>query len=291
MIDTITYLDSRSVDYYTTGKNIAPGWVGLQCPNPNCGDRSTHFGIHIATGNFSCFRCGIKGNAVKLITLLEHCSYGEAKAIASEFEAPGSYQKERTHAPLVELPKSAKKPLPNLHRRYLEKRNFDSDLLTEKYDLYGCELGKDYQFRLIIPVYQKKRIVTFTARAVVENADLRYKNCPVEKSVLSIKDCLYNIDSVKDTAIVVEGVFDAWRIGDSACATFGTKVTPTQISLLTRCKNVFVMFDATAIKEAEQLANQLAGIVDHVEIITITAKDPAEMSEKEINYLRRNLLS
>lgn len=291
MIDTITYLDSRSVDYSITGKNIAPGWVGMQCINPNCGDRSTHFGIHIATGNFSCFRCGIKGNAIKLITMLEHCSYGEAKEIASGFEKPGTYQRERSLASLLELPKSARKPLPKIHQEYLANRNFDPFLLTEKYDLYGCDVGKDYQFRLIIPVYQKKRIVTFTARAVVDNAALRYKNCPIEKSVMSIKDCLYNIDSVKDTAIVVEGVFDAWRVGDSACATFGTKVTTAQINLLSHCKNVFVMFDAAAINEAEHLANNLSGIVDHVEVIKITAKDPAEMTEKEIKYLRRNILS
>lgn len=287
MFDVISYLDSRGVDYATSGKNIAPGWAGMRCTQ--CLDSSNHFGVNIATGSFSCFRCGAKGNVIKLITIIDDCSYQQARTLADKFQTGDIQRKEQTRAITQALPKFAKKPLPEIHRKYLENRGFDADLLTAKYDLYGCEHGSNYQYRIIIPVYQRKRLVTFTARAVIETAALRYKNCPVPESVVSIKECLYNLDNVKESAIVVEGVFDAWRVGDGACATLGTQITQEQIRLLSQFKNVFIMLDSEAVNEAEKLSYALASIVNHVEIIHISAKDPCEMSDTDIRALKKDL--
>lgn len=287
MFDVISYLDSRGIDYVTSGKNVAPGWVGMKCMH--CNDQSNHFGVNIATGSFSCFRCGVKGNVIKLITVIDDCSYPQARSLADEFQTGDIRKKETARVTTLALPKFVKKPLPKSHRKYLENRGFDPDLLTEKYDLYGCEQGGKFQFRIIIPVYQQQNLVTYTARAIVDNAALRYKNCPVQESLTSIKDCLYGIDNANKSVVVVEGVFDAWRIGDGACATFGTKVTSEQIRLLSQFKNVFIMMDSEAVNEAEKLSCSLTGIVDHVEIIHISVKDPCEMSDADVRSLKKDL--
>lgn len=285
--DVLTWLEDKDIEYATAGKNISAGWVGLKCPA--CHDMTNHLGINIASGNFSCFRCGIRGNPIKLVMMMENCDYQTARYTIDDYPltAPIKHT-ERVTSVTVELPAKAKKPLPRIHQEYLENRNFDPELLTQKYDLYGVELAKEYQYRLIIPVYFKKQIVTFTARAVVE-ADMKYKTCPIEKSIVSIKDTLYNVDRMKDTVVLVEGIFDAWRIGDSACATFGTKVTSVQINLLKKCKNVFILFDSDAKKHAENIAKNLSGLVDHVEIITLTEGDPADLSDKDAMHLRKML--
>lgn len=285
--DVVGYLEDKDIEYATAGKNISAGWVGLKCPA--CHDMTNHLGINIATGNFSCFRCGVRGNPIKLVMLLENCGYQTARTTLDDYPLTAPIKAtERVTSLTVELPAKAKKPLPKIHQEYLQNRNYDPDLLTQKYDLYGVELAKDYKYRLIIPIYFKKQIVTFTARAVVE-ADMKYKTCPIEKSIVTIKDTLYNVDRMKDTVVLVEGIFDAWRIGDSACATFGTKVTSSQINLLRKCKNVFILFDSDAQKHAENVAKNLAGLVDHVEIITLTEGDPADLSEKDAAHLRKNL--
>ena len=49
------------------------------------------------------------------------------------------------------------------------------------------------------------------------------------------------------------------------------------------------MLDAEAVNEAERLSNSLASIVNHVEIIHISAKDPCEMSDTDIRALKKDL--
>lgn len=290
MFEVIEYLESRGIDYTTAGNNVSSGWVGIKCVNPFCGDKSNHLGINLATGNTSCFKCSeMNGSIIKLIKIVDDCSTSEAYEIKKQFDSDRIFLPEKKRrVQSVILPKHAKHPLPERHRQYLEGRNFDPDLLTEKYELYGCELGKDYQYRIIIPVFLNRKIVSFTGRAIIEAA-VRYKNNPKEKSILAVKETLYNFDTVEESIVLVEGPFDAWRIGDSCCASFGTKVTSDQISMMRKCKNVFIMFDREAKEEAEQLSYNLSGIVDHVEIITIDEKDPAEMKESDVKHLRKEL--
>lgn len=289
MLDVILYLESKGIDYTTSGKNVSPGWVGIRCINPLCSDLSNHLGINISSGNYKCYKCGTKGTALKFISMVEGCDYPKAHNILKAFDNDKPFLPEEIkRAASVLLPKSAKKPLPLKHQEYLESRNFDPYLLTEKYDLYGCEIDAKYSHRLIIPVYHNQKLVTFIARAVIA-AEVKYKALKDELSILTTKETLYNFDTVKDTAVVVEGAFDVFRIGDCACGTLGSVFSPIQVVMLSKCKNVFIMLDPDASDLSQKLADNLSGIVDHVEIITIDVKDPAEMSEQDVRSLRKEL--
>jgi len=135
------------------------------------------------------------------------------------------------------------------------------------------------------------RTVSFTARDVTNSQEPRYKNMPNEDSIVPIKQCLYNIDNAENTLVIVEGIFDAWRIGNGAVATLGTKFTMPQIKLILdkKPKSVFVLFDKGALKEANKLASLLAPHISHTEILEIDVKDPAELSGKEVKMLRREI--
>ena len=108
----------------------------------------------------------------------------------------------------------------------------------------------------IVAPYLDRRLITLVGRDITDQSDKRYKALAVSKSVSTVKGTLYNIDSVKDSVIIVEGVFDCWRIGDACVATFGTKVTHEQILMLRGFRRAFVLFDADAVHAAERIVRK-----------------------------------
>jgi len=71
----------------------------------------------------------------------------------------------------------------------------------------------------------------------------------------------------------------------------GTEFTSAQIALIARKqpRNAFVLFDRTAIGPAKKIAYSLNSICSTVEIISIDKKDPAELTEKEVEEIRKQL--
>ena len=288
--DLVRFLDDKSIPYYTEGKNVSAGWIGIQCPF--CGDSSNHLGIHEYSKSFSCFRCGETGGLLKLIRKLLNCSHNAAESLVRAYQDINSLQ---TAPPLkqtsdsITLPTGLKQPLPEMHRKYLEKRNYDPSQIEKMYGVGGCGFVGDFKFRLIIPVYQQYELVSFLGRDITGRADLRYKAAPISKSKIPLKHTLYNIDMVKDEAVVVEGVMDAWRIGRGAVATYGTKYTKEQLCLLNGLKRVFVMLDSDAEMQANKLAHDIAPFVRSVEILKLSKGDPGDLSESEVYDLRKDL--
>ena len=58
---------------------------------------------------------------------------------------------------------------------------------------------------------------------------------------------------------MVEGIFDVWKIGPGAVATFGIEVSSSQVRLLSKFEEVFVLFDnePQALKNARKLRDDL----------------------------------
>lgn len=291
--DLFCYLEDRGIEYTTSGKNVSQNWIGIKCLW--CDDGSNHLGINIHNKVVSCFKCGASGNLPRLIQEIDQCDLGKAYQTIHKYQ-DSSYQyldhHERKPSSSVQLPKGCIKYFPGIFRNYFQERSFDLDELAKRYDLYACYLSSDvkFKYRVIIPVYQNYELVTYIGRDVTHSAQVKYQNCPVEKSILPIKDCLYNIDSVRDKAIVVEGVTDVWRLGDGAIATFGTKFTRAQIAKLAGLDKVFVLFDSDAKEEAEKLATEVSGVVRQIEVVLLDQGDPAELSQEQALKLKKNLM-
>jgi len=287
--DVLSYLQSRHIPYKTSGKNISAGWVGINCLF--CIDGSNHLGINLTAKTFSCFRCGETGNAIKLIQTIEGIS-----SVKAAFEVMEQYNGEiftpkKTHyrSKLI-FPIGTSKNFYANQMSFLEKRRFDPDSAIKKFDLYSVGPIGDFKHRLIFPIYINNRVVAYVGRDVTGQAEIPYKNSPEELSIKPVKSCLYNIDSVyRNTAIIVEGIFDAWRLGDGAIATFGTQYTHEQIRLLKGMKRIFVMYDADASEQANKLAHDASAIVPNVEILTLSEGDPDNLSERDVFALRKDL--
>jgi DNA primase len=294
--DVENYLRKKGITYSQRGKNVSEGWIGTRCLW--CDDKTNHLGINLLSKTINCFRCPAKGTIIKYIMKMENCNVQRAFSIVTE----------NTHRNIAEIDRSlnvqalprsnaslklsqyAKKELPPMHRNWLIDRNFDPDFIFKKYDLWSCGHLGEYKFRLIVPVSLNRQIVTFVARDVSNKASPPYKNYPEKDSILTTKETLYNFDSVKGTAIVVEGVTDVWRIGDGAVATLGDKWTKQQAAMLRDLSRVFILFDAEedAQKNAEALAIDLAPFTE-VHTLELESGDPAELSKEDAKELRKQI--
>lgn len=283
--DVRKYLDSRRIHYQTSGKNISPGWIGMNCLF--CVDPSNHLGVNLSLNKINCWLCNTSSTVIKLIMKVDNCNYKKAKEIIQQFSSRSVLIDDKdqnlpTHT--VDIPGERK--LHNQHQEYLENRNFDSNYIFEKYKLRCCGPTGKYKLRIIIPYITNRRIVTYSARDITNLAFSKYLLCPNSLSIIPAHSCLYNIDNSKDTVVVVEGVTDVWRIGKGCVSITGIKYTPRQVNLLNQFKRVFILLDKGAEDMANRLAAQLVSVY-HTEIITLNDGDPADLTGKDVVSLRK----
>lgn len=297
--DLKALLDQYGVSYKDKGKNVSKGWINLEiCPF--CGDSSHHCGIDLSTGGFHCWVCDGRGFVTNLLKQMEVFEGLNIRQIIKDFSGDFPYLQDELanlatqnvkKRVFCEMPKGILEDLPLPHRKYLQDRNFDPDFLIKKYKLQAVyNIGDErFRWRIIAPIFLNGKRVSFVGASIVrEKGVVKYLNCPTEDSIVSAKDCFYNYDSVKDIAVIVEGITDVWRMGDSFIATLGKGVNSERIKLLKEKnpKKVFVLYDADAIKDAHKMANQICGIFDKVEVLELDKGDPADLTNNEVSELR-----
>ena len=299
MIDPISYFESRRIDYHLAGeKNVSRGWVNIQCPFPYCGDPSWHCGINLESEMYNCFHCRKKGHISELIAHLENCSISQARSLLNSLFYPSNPNQARLSTPTLypcinklKIPLNLSNSFPNSYLDSLIDKGFDPDFLIQKYQLKALPNFGQYKFGIFIPYFFKQQMVTFMAR----NITGQYKKCRNEDSIIPVNQTMYNIDSVKDRILIVEGPTDVWNIGDGAVATSTINYTMEQVILLNKkvyegVKAIFIMYDAEefAIAKAKELASRLS--CEHVEVLELSSpSDPGNMTQGEVRHLRKQL--
>lgn len=295
-MDIKQFLQDNNIRYWERGKNVSQGYIGLQCPFPGCDDSSNHLGIRLKDLKVNCWKCG-PHSLTKLIQLLINVSYIDAKAIAGNFD---HYQvEERLPAEKLIYPPYFSKVFPLVHRRYLRNRKFVPRELIEKYNLRACyRLGK-YNYRIIIPIYQDRRLVSWTARDVTGIAEQKYKAATIEESLINPHNLIFNLDSVKPgkDAFCVEGPFDVFRLGDGAFCFLGVKINASRLRQIALKKiRKFIIFfdnDLTGKNAAKYIANTVAPLVGEVLIVKFKYNkkkiDPAKITPAQVTKLKIDL--
>ena len=298
-------LDDYDVEYWTEGKNVSKGWINVQCPF--CDDESNHLGLSVTDLTASCWKCG-KKNIINVIKTVCDISYKEAKGLFDNLESSEiEYRKTKSDGLRIDtkvfennfvmIPEGATKILPKLHRDYLRKRRFNYRLIQRKYKIQAVYTTGDYSFRIIIPIYKNNQLVSFTSRDVTKYADLRYRHASQEECILRPKDLIYGYDDIEKggDAILVEGVFDKWRLGKKAICGFGTHLSGKQIVELNsmRLRNLFIFYDQDpgGQSSAKLASKMLAPLVRSIEIIKIPKfkGDPADLSKEKAELIMRSL--
>jgi DNA primase len=273
------------------------GWLQMACPFCYKGDGK--FGLGWSGKVFHCFRCG-KLDRLDVVSVLLGKSLPQTMQVLFQYEGrmeplPDHFnelQRKPANTATIKMPHGTT-DMSGQQRKYLKSRNFDPLLLEKKWCLKGTGPTGPFAHRIIIPIFQEEKFVCYQGRDTTGKASAKYKSCPDEKAIIPIKNCLYGIDNVSGTSVVVtEGPTKVWRLGDGSVATFGAVATDAQIKQLTKFKQIFVLFDEdeTGVKNAESLARKLTILGTKSAIITVGTKDVAELSDDDAATLMNDLL-
>jgi len=288
-LNIMALLGDIGVPFWTSGKNISDGWISVSCPM--CGEESNHGAFAPDGFGYSCFICG--KHSVKKV-LAEYTSWQEATTLIKEYSSalysPDTHIKER--ASVVEWPPPNAVPMPSAHAKYLFDRGFDPKQMREQYGMECCWYSGPMKYRIVIPVYQNGRLVSYVGRDITGKSSLKYKNLSETKSVLPVKETIFNLDSIHETAIICEGPFDAIRFGAHGVCVWGLQYTSIQTKLLaSRLKRAVIAFDSERI--ARERAMELGADLDwqgvQVDILSIDAADPGELSKEEAESIKQKL--
>ena len=300
MIDFIRLLK----DYNIPHIQEVDGWINVNCPlGHSNGKRGFKGGFNLAGSYYHCWAC--QGSSIEIvISELLHLSLYETRKVLEEYSIEGSIRqklnKKESKAKKIILPGV---PIENkgMAYLYLNRRHFDPNMVMDIYKCLDGTIVGNYSFRIIIPIYYKKQLVSFQARSIYskkkcdELGILRYKNYPIELSIVNPKHILYNLDNcLENWIVVVEGVFDCWRLGPkNVSATMGTSMSNEQLTLLaSRFKKVIFLFDneKPAQDRAREYAEQLSALGIETEIFNPEFEhDPGDYDSEEELIVRKEL--
>jgi len=301
VFNIVSYLRDHRIDFEGPDHG---GWVNVQCPfcrsaqtgsNPN----KKYLGFNLPKDFLNCWRCG-PHSVEDYIMAVERCEYHIACQRSQEYNdelawvaTPVQKQAQGLSGKL-DWP-AGTLPMQDVHRRYLISRGFDPEHLEIRYGLMGTVNAGDYAGRIMIPIFVNGIMCSYQGRTMTKGVEPRYKACRRELELIDHRELLYDLDNAHgDTVMVVEGVTDAWRLGNGAVATFGTSLSRTspQIILLQRFKKVFVIFDAEpkAQTKAKWLRDQLSVLGIWAINVRLKSGDPGDMTQEQAKELRKGLL-
>ena len=285
-------LDDINIRYSGSGKNVSSDWLGVTCPF--CNDRSNHCGIHRDSKNFSCWMCGEKGSLPKLIKRILNAEWKSVFDLIQK-HSTGIVKRSyiESNGKTVTIPKHLSQQLsPNLNK-YLEQRKFDPEYIKQQFYILDGGLTGFFKFRVVLPVYINNELISMIGRDYTGLMEERYKALPGSKSLLPLRDCLYNLDKIQDKGILVEGPLDTWHIPDYGIGLMGLKLSPIKIYHIYRkkLKKLFVCLDKDQGRRAEKCALLFSSFIPEVKILFLeTGKDIPEINKQELIELKKLMI-
>lgn len=282
-------------------KHNRPGWVNVECPFCSGEHAGYHLGFNEDGKYFYCWRCGGKLIIPTLATLLD-ISKAKAQQLAKEYriyrptEASKAVKVHTTRLP-HRLPTDTV-PLQQNHRRYLERRGFEPDYLVREWGIMGtgpaAKLDKTmYRHRILAPIHWQGRRVSFQTRDITDRQSMKYLACPQQREIIDHQHIVYCREDrgLTDVGVIVEGIFDVWRMGPQAVGTFGIDYTRHQLRVLSKLfRRSYIIFDndPQARLQAQKLAGELKFRGQICAVIHIEG-DPALLSQEDADYLLKTL--
>ena len=281
-------------------------WINTHCPF--CKDPpDTHFngGFDMLSPHYNCWRCGTHSWYDALSKIL-NIPVNQVKNITDSYNFYAPIKKKKVaRGENLNLPGFK---LNEQERQYLLNRGFDIDYLINKFHIRGGGIAGEWAYRIILPIYYKKVLVSWVGRTILSKEELkqyeamginipRYKNLDIEQSVIAPKDIFFNLDnSTEDYVMICEGAFDVMKMGQNCICSLGTNVTPEQeLFLKEHYKKVFICFDNEyeAQEKARHLGRNLASLGMEVEVVNICSpfnkNDPGELSYDEVIEIKKEL--
>lgn len=277
-------------------RHFRHNWISLPCPFCT-GDEGNHLGYSRESKVFTCWRCGRHTIGEVLASLLnmskrDAVRYAMTHYPTNPFAEPFiAYKPKRKR--VLELIGS--KIPSQIHIDYLTNRRYCVEELIDKWDLRFTLDHESHGYRIIFPIWYDGRYVSYVGRDVSGVHPKKYLTCFPENEVVSNKDCVWGVQrATKGTVIVVEGVFDAIRIGEGVIATLGTSTNLKQAQeIAKRFKSSYILFDneADAQARARKFAETLGALNPNhksrvISINNPDINDPSELPDEIVTQIR-----
>lgn len=297
--DLFKFMDAYHIGYSEHTKNVGNSWVGLdECPF--CGITGNHIGINIQSKGYFCWGCGNKGSLFSLIKELLNINGSETFSIINEFFNGDLEFVIKETGDSVILPSNVM-DLMKSGGDYLKSRGYNPVYIRDKFQvkqtshqstLSHQDKKSDFKNRLIIPIYMNRKLVSYTGRDYTGIGEPKYKHVFIEACIVPPSSCLYNIDTVKDKCIIVEGPLDVWRMGDGVISLQGIETTKEQIRRLAEygIKKAVILFDSGKEEKAKKLAKILSSVIKLVQVASLPRGDPGELGDLEALQIKHQLL-
>jgi len=177
----------------------------------------------------------------------------------------------------MSLPKDFTKDIPIEGRLWLYK----SGITPEVWERYGIGYSEYYR-RVILPVYDKGKLIWYQGRAVYDKPSIKYSQPKQDKKHVLYRGhgdaCSYT------TAIIVEDILSAIRVGKhiDTYSLLGTKITDEQSLVLSKYNRVVTWLDGDKAgrQGAYKIRRSLALVTETGNIAT--TKDPKYYSDEDI---------
>lgn len=248
------------------GVKLSQNGTHFTCRCALCGDSKKslakkRMNIDYNNGNpiWHCFNCGRSGSFLELYSIIKGLSIDESKKALFDYNPDYLTQKLSN--------RKRKKIVDEIEHEYHDY--ITADCLSEKDKISGIQeknyqkalkefreerkIPKDvklfvaykgkYQGRVIIPIYDENRHITyFQARTIVKGIDPKYKNPSLTKGDIILNRNLFDREKY---IIVFEGLIDAFMVGNQGTACLGASITDSfvkEILNLTE-KGIIIAFD------------------------------------------------
>lgn len=282
-------LNNKLNEYFLTQLGMFEyrrGWLKGNCPS--CG-KIAKFGVNIARAKTNCFICGYDEKPHEVVMTLENLqTQTQLNNFLKVFEGISflqAYVPPKKSIPMI-LPESFKlllfgeSRIANLARARMESRGFNTRDLSRMGVGY-CSSGP-YALHIIIPFFQKGKLIYFNARNMVETGP-KFKNPSEEEYGIGKNFLIYNIDAlaVYKLIYIVESAINAMTLGDQAIALSGKTISDYQLNqiLASPVEKVVILLDDDAWEWAIALALKLV-VYKQVKLIKMPYK-------KDVNDLGR----
>lgn len=260
------------------------------CPNPNCSSHEKDklkLSLNVETGKHNCWVCGFRGNNIlNLVNRINPKYAHTARKIWNITHENEILSEETTPVVDLQLPgevvplflESNNSDVKSA-QAYLETRGIDKrDCLQWNLCLYRDAYGRN---RILVPSFDSENKLNFWATRLFEAHDtfpVKYWISDVNRTEIIWNE--YRINWNKPL-ILVEGTFDAMRVGGNVTALLSNTLSSTSLLYERIYRNktpVVIMLDNDARDRAERLAYDLSWLTQ-VQVWTLPRefKDPSEV--------------
>lgn len=335
VFDWLRFLQQNHIHYVERSPNINRNQVGVQCPFCGVADPSEHMAINYQTARWVCRRNNKQhsGNSpVRLVAALLRISIPQAMEIVGDdaplrepddvfgqqvrglMAGPAAKRQEfKPHRFPAEFKPLVNKGMGRMFYSYLLGRGYTEPQLDQFIARFGIRYAATgrYGYRVIVPVWTKQGLMSWTGRSISARAEIRYLSLSAEDwfpdpapPLIPIKDLLLNqqdLDEGGELLICGEGPFDGARLdlygygqGIRGTCMFGKTLSDEQVTTLLqlspRYKRRVLMLDRDAAMDSFGLWTRLERGGWKMHRLS-GGKDPGAMAEKEIRSLFSHLIS